>query len=643
MLKSRQLAAIMFTDIVGFTALMGSDERKTLEILEMNRQIHKLIITEYNGRWIKELGDGVMASFINISDAINAAMKIMEACNSAKEYQLCIGIHSAEVVFENDDVFGDGVNIAARIQAAAPAGCIFISETVQKNIANKNEIRTNFYKEEKLKNVNHPIRLYQVLIEGSDIAIPEIAITQETHKSIAVLPFVNMSSDPEQEYFSDGISEEIINMLAQVPKLKVMGRTSSFAFKGKNMDLKLIGKQLNVGYLLEGSVRKSGNKLRITAQLINAEDGAHLYSEKFDRELLDVFDIQDEISLKILDAIKIKLLPQKKEAVLKNYTDNIEAYQLFLKGRYHYNKFTSSGFIKAIEYYKAAIAIDTDYAIAYAGLSLCYHDAYYFKWLPKAQSLPLAIETANKAVQLDAQNADGHIAVGRIKFWSEWDFTGALKALETGIKINPNSVDGNRQLEVWHLRMGEYNQADDYLKKADELDPFSLLNLSYIGGYYMLIGDSEKPMSYGNRLIALEPNFYYGHFLLALGYWYHQKYDEGILKLELALKLSGEQDISVLRMMGYAYAQIGEKEKAYNIIKKIDNLPINKDANYLTYATVYGSIGDWDKAFNYYEQAIINKEPFLCFFKSHTRLSHPEIINDPRMKQLFELYDSKIK
>ncbi len=643
MSKSRQLAAIMFTDIVGFTALMGSDEQKTLEILEMNRQIHKPIITEYNGRWIKELGDGVMASFMNISDSINAAIKIMETCNSAKEYQLCIGIHSAEVVFENDDVFGDGVNIAARIQAAAPAGCIFISGTVQNSIANKKGVHTRFYKEVKLKNVINPIRLYQVLIKGSGIAIPEIAITQETHKSIAVLAFVNMSSDPEQEYFSDGISEEIINMLAQVPKLKVMGRTSSFAFKGKNMDLKLIGKQLNVGYLLEGSVRKSGNKLRITAQLINAEDGAHLYSEKFDRELLDVFDIQDEISLKILDAIKIKLLPQKKEAVLKNYTDNIEAYQLFLKGRYHYNKFTSSGFIKAIEYYKAAIAIDTDYAIAYAGLSLCYHDAYYFKWLPKAQSLPFAIESANKAVQLDAQNADGHIAVGRIKFYSEWDFTGALKALETGIKINPNSVDGNRQLGNWHLRMGKYDQANDYLKKADELDPFSLLNLSYIGAYYMLIGDGEKIMAYANRLIALEPNFYYGHYQLGVGYFIDQKYDEGILEIELAVKLSGGQDIEILITLALSYVHTGEKEKAYNIIKKIDDLPINKDAIYFAYATVYGSIGDWDKAFNYYEQAIINKEPNLFFFKSRTLVIHPEIINDPRMKQLFELYDSKIK
>ncbi len=219
-----------------------------------------------------------------------------------------------------------------------------------------------------------------VLVMG--LKLSNVFDSSEKQQSIAVLPFVNMSDDVEQEYFSDGISEEIINMLAKVPGLKVIARTSSFSFKGMNQDVKLIGEQLNVSHILEGSVRKSGNKLRITAQLINVTDGAHMYSEKFDRELEDVFDIQDEISLKILDAIKMKLFAEKKEAVLKNYTENIEAYQLFLKGRYHYNKLTPDDFTKAIEYYKAAIALDSEYAIAYAGLSYCYYDAYYFRWLP---------------------------------------------------------------------------------------------------------------------------------------------------------------------------------------------------------------------------------------------------------------------
>jgi class 3 adenylate cyclase len=230
MSQSRQLAAIMFTDIVGFTALMGSDEKKTFEILQKNRQIHKPIIKEYNGRWIKELGDGVMATFNNVSDAVSAAIKIMEVCNTTNEFQLCIGIHLGEVVFENGDVFGNDVNIAARIQSSAAPGSIFISESVHNNLANKKDVKTHFVKEEHLKNVSRPVRLYQVLIEGSEIVTHATSAAPTVDNSIAVLPFVNMSNDPEQEYFCDGISEEIINTLAQLNNLRVIARTSVFSF-----------------------------------------------------------------------------------------------------------------------------------------------------------------------------------------------------------------------------------------------------------------------------------------------------------------------------------------------------------------------------------------------------------------------------
>src|ERR1019366_8876344 len=215
MSQTRQLAAIMFTDIVRYTALMGSDEQKAFTILIKNRALQKPIIEQFNGRWIKELGDGVMASFNTVSDAVNAAIKIQEACNAAKDFQLRIGIHLGEVVFENDDVFGDGVNIAARIQAVAKPGSIYVSESVQRNVSNKKDITTKFIKEETLKNVKEAVRMYEVLIKDDSIATAENKMRNISQNSIAVLPFANMSSDPEQEFFSDGISEEIINMLAQ--------------------------------------------------------------------------------------------------------------------------------------------------------------------------------------------------------------------------------------------------------------------------------------------------------------------------------------------------------------------------------------------------------------------------------------------
>ncbi|MDH4298492.1 MAG: adenylate/guanylate cyclase domain-containing protein, partial [Cyclobacteriaceae bacterium] len=399
--QSRQLSAIMFTDIVGYTALMGKDEHKAFALLNKNRQLQKSFIEAFNGRWIKELGDGTMASFNTVSDAVNAAVKIQEACNAANDFQLRIGIHQGEVVFENDDVFGDAVNIAARIQAAANPGCIFISEAVNHNVANKKDIKTLFVKEEILKNVSQPVRMYQVMIAGSEIIIPEKPVAKVVENSIAVLPFANMSSDPEQEFFSDGITEEIINMLAQVPQLKVIGRTSSFAFKGKNLDLKFIGEQLKVSYILEGSVRKSGNKLRVTAQLISVADGFHLYSEKFDRELEDVFAIQDEVSFAILNAIKVRLFEKERTAVLNRYTNNVDAYQLYLQGLYHYNRYTPDSMAKAVEFYQAAINIDFNYALAYAEMSSCYWDLAYFNWGPREESVAKSIDAINKALQLD--------------------------------------------------------------------------------------------------------------------------------------------------------------------------------------------------------------------------------------------------
>lgn len=461
--------------------------------------------------------------------------------------------------------------------------------------------------------------------------------------AIAVLPFVNMSDDAEQEYFSDGISEEIINMLAQVPDLKVMGRTSSFAFKGRNMDLKIIGEQLNVNYLLEGSVRRSGNTLRVTAQLINVEDGSHLYSDKFDRELADVFDIQDEISEEILNAIKIKLLGSEKEEVLKNATENVEAYQLLLKGRYHYNKFTPTDLTKAIEYYNAAIAIDPNYALAYAEIANCYGDAYAFKWLPKDMSYPQARDAAVKAIQIDNNSAESHIAIARIKLWYEWDFTTAQQELNKGLRINPNSIEGNRQMSILNLFQGNYEIAYEHSQKADELDPFSLFNLFLLGAHKLQDGNYVAMLEFGNRLVSMEPNFHGGHALIGIAQLYNKQNDVAIKELELATTLRGNRDVFSLGFLGLAYGYSGDKTKAMEVINKLEGLPYRFEDVSLQYGLIYAGISDWDKAFNYLENAIKIQDVNALYIRTVTPLWFPEIKDDPRMQQLIELIDSKIK
>ena len=671
--QSRQLAAIMFTDIVGYTALMGSDNKKALTILQKNRELQKPIIKEFNGRWIKELGDGAMASFNTAADAVYAAIKIQEACSLSDEFKLKIGIHLGDVLFENDDVFGDGVNIASRIESLAIAGAVLISKAIRDQVKNNTDFQLESLGHFDFKNVSEPMEVFALANPG--FAVPkreemqgklklpqkkssaltwiilatfitaasfaiwfftgrEKASGERGDQSIAVLAFVDMSQAKDQEYFSDGLSENVIDLLAKVPALKVIGRTSSFSFKGKNEDLRVIGEQLGAAHILEGSVQRDGNKLRVTAQLIRSADGFHLWSEKFDRELKDVFAIQDEIALAILEAIKVELIGDEKEAMLKRYTDNVEAFQLVLKGRYHYNKFTPDNFLKAIEYYQSAIDLDPNYAIAYAEISHCYYNMAFFNWAPAVEYVPKALAAINKALQLDPHNDICLAAKGGILIWYEWDFKQAGIYLKEAIQINPNNVEGHRQLGVLNMLLENYEESFKYYEKAEALDPFSLLGLFYHGAHHMFGGFFEKVIGYGNRLIALEPHFAGGHLLLGIGYNNLKQYDKAIEAVETAVKLN--PDLVGHCILGVAYAEKGERGKAEEILAKMQTLAFPNEGN-SWFGRVYLALKDYDRAFDYFMKAVKNREGDALALPSLFRNSAPELLQDPRTKALLKM------
>lgn len=493
-------------------------------------------------------------------------------------------------------------------------------------------------------------RLNAFIISSLSIAVVVMglkisgAFSSNSHNySIAVLPFVNMSNDVEQEYFSDGISEDIINILAQVPNLKVIGRTSSFVFKGQNMNRNDIAEQLGVSHILDGSVRRSGNKLRITAQLINMEDHTEMFSEQFDRELKDVFDIQDEISENILSAVKIKLLGEKKEDILKNGTENVEAYQLLLKGRYHYNKMNPNDLMKAIEYYKSAIAIDPNYSLAYAEIASCYGDAYAFKYLPKELSYTPSRNAAEKAMQLDSNSAESHLAIGRIKLWFELDFTIASQELKKVLKINPNSIDGNRQMGILNLFLDNDEVGYKHMQKADELDPFSNFNLFLLGAYNMMDGNYDSVLEYGNRLVNLDPNFHGGHALVGIAQLYKKQYKTGIEELELAATLTGYRDGFTLGFLGMGYGFSGDKAKALEIIRKLDEFPYKKEELGMEYGLIYASLSDWEIAFKHLENAINIPAINVIYIPNFMPFWFPELKDDPKFKKAIKLLESKIK
>ncbi len=467
--QSRQLAAIMFTDIVGYTALMGDDEQKAFEILKQNRLLQKPLIEQYGGHCIKELGDGLLACFTTVSDAVNAAIKIQEACNVSKDFLLRIGIHQGEVVFEQDDIFGDAVNIASRIQALAPIGRIWVSESVHNNVSNKREIKTKFVRAETLKNVKERIRIYEVITNNDASDQSDLVSDKPTkklpEKSIAVLPFADMSPLRDQEYLGDGLAEELINLLSQISELKVIGRTSSFSFKKKEVDLKTIGKTLNDKTILEGSIQKSGNRIRITAQLINADDDYHIWSQRYDREMNDIFALQDDICSKIAEHLKLTLL-KGDETVVEKPTDNIEAYELYLKGEFNYKKYTAEGFEKAIEYLTKAVELDPDYADAWWSLGVAYWDTQAWLLVQDRSVIEKVRYCAKKAIEADEFNRNGHFLLALIYMNADWDWEKAGAEIALGNKYQKQQI-AFLPLEPFYRAMlyGDFDFAIHQLEK----------------------------------------------------------------------------------------------------------------------------------------------------------------------------------
>lgn len=642
--QNRQLAAIMFTDIVGYTTLMGNDEQKAFALLKKNREIQKPIIQQFNGRWIKELGDGVMASFNSVSDAVNAAIKIQEASIRSNEFLLRIGIHQGEVVIDQEDIFGDAVNIASRIQAIAAPGRIYVSESVYQNVTNKKNFHTEYVKEETLKNVKVPVKIYQVINQKNNIDNTRensgkeavTLIEKSIHeKSIAVLPFLNLSGDPENDFFCDGLSEELLNVLAQVENLKVAARTSSFLFKGKETDIKVIGGKLNVSNILQGSFRKSGNRVRITAQLINVADGFHLWSDRYDRQMEDIFDIQDEISLAILEALKVKLLGNEKDKILKRYTDNTEAYQLYLQGRFHYNKWMgASGYMKAIEYYNEAIEKDEDYALAYSGKAACYLNLWFFGHLPPEQTLPQLKEATFRTIAIDDKIAESHVSFARMKFWYEWDFIGAELEFRKAIELNPNNAEAHEQFGMMLGILRRNIDAAKHAAKAIELDPFSLMINWGAGWISWLIDDLEKMDHFARKLIEMEPSFFGGHIILGTLCWISGKYEEALSELKLSCEL--ENGPFTLSWLGCIYGTTGEEQKAREILAKLLNISYSQSVPNYYLAIVYAGLNQTEPALSSLERACDLHEGILVYFRHHLKYLIPDFSNEPGSSRILE-------
>lgn len=619
---NRQLAAIMFTDIVGYTALMGEDEDRAFKLLRQNREMQQPLIKQFNGNLIKETGDGILASFSTVTDAVFCAIAIQQSCNEIPDLKLRIGIHLGEVLFESNDVFGDGVNIASRIEALAPVASIWISEPVYNNISNKKDIKTKFVQTVQLKNVKELIRIYEVITNNTDTTerIANTHVKKSTHKtvtekSIAVLPFVNMSNDPEQEYFSDGIAEEIINSLVHLQDLKVAGRLSSFRFKGDKVDLRDVGNQLGVRTVLEGSVRKHGNKVRITAQLVNVNDGYYLWSERYDRDMNDIFAIQDEIALSITEKLKVTLRGNDRDIITKNYTQNTHAYQLFLQGRFHTNR-RGASILTGIQLFQAAIEEDPNFALAYSGLADALTLSANYGLVPPTQVMPKAKHLAEKALMLAPDLPEPHCSLGYYYTSFEWNWAEAKKNFNRAIELNPRNAQAHSWYGWNYLAWveGNFSEAEKHGQIAIKEEPLSAIAYATYAIILNASGKSKEALELCNSGLDLDGNSFLCHLNRAHSCLLLQQYDQAIISFETALKLSKRHHFAVNGLI-WTYCMAGDLDKAQHLMDELKERSVNEYIGNSFTGLSAGYMGNVDLALEFFEKAFTQKEAVLISFK----------------------------
>jgi TolB-like protein/AraC-like DNA-binding protein/Tfp pilus assembly protein PilF len=538
--KTRRLAAVMFTDIIGYTSMMQEDEKRAITIRSQHRKVFDQTHNQYQGKILQYFGDGTLSVFQSSVEAVECAIAIQLALNKGEIIPVRIGLHVGDIVFDGTDIYGDGVNIASRIENLGVGGTILLSERLNDDLINQQQISTQSLGQFEFKNIAQSIEVFAV--NNAGIKVPKLSELQgkqkASNKSIAILPFVNMSSDPDNEYFSDGITEEIINALTKDKALKVIARTSSFAYKGKNIDIRTIGKQLNVATILEGSVRKIRNRVRINAQLINANDGIHLWSKNFDRELEDIFALQDEISLLISDQIRENFGHfEIKEPSKTQPTKNIEAYEVFLKGSYYLQRKDFDDTKKALSCFQEAIQLDPNYAEAYAYMGETYLHFAGFGLLSTAEAHAKARSAAKKAIQLNEEEARAHKVLAYIHFFYDWDWNAALQEYNKAIACGlPNQ---NEFITYYYIFIQkDYDRAIKITQEVLETDPLYIINHWQLGLSYYFAGRHEEALVAFDGALKLEPN--YGEALRWRGVVlaYLNRFEEAIASINKALEVS---------------------------------------------------------------------------------------------------------
>ena len=676
--KDRRHAAIMFTDIVGYTSLMGSDEDRAFETLRKNREIHSKLIEQFNGTLIKEMGDGMLISFNLASDAVRCAIKIQKECNG-RDIPLKIGIHEGEMVFEGNDVLGDGVNLASRLQELSEEGCITISGTVYNDVKNKAGITTRFIGNSELKNVEAPVKVYEVLCEG-EIEEDKSSVNQEPKKSsrrllyyaiagliavifafliwqfmprgetghsspedsmdeeisIAVLPFDNLSGVVDQEPMCDGLTEEIIHHLSIIKDFdKVISRNSSMTFKNTDKTTPEAAEILDVNYILEGSYRESGDRLRITAQLIEASTDNHLWSRVYERPRGDIFDIQSDIAQNVASELKRILTPDEAEKISKQPTDNLEAYYFYRQGLNHYYEHTGPDFLKSIEYFEKAIELDSQFTVAYVMIAQCYQYLVRYSYIPLSEVQKKAKEAILKALALDPKLGQAYATLGLVMIVLDRDIYGPEQEFQKAIKLSPGSFEvysSYAEYLRWH---GRYDECISNARRALELDPLTPMTNLWLGALYMYAGRYDESIHQLKKTLDLDPDNIHAHLLLAFNYTMKGKYDKAIAYADTFMSYGIASDIPIwLANSGWIYAKIGKENQARKQLEHMIELSNEQIVDPIFFAFIYDGLGENEKAFSWLTKGVEEGSGQIIYLKAFGNWVFKDLSSNPRYDEL---------
>jgi len=674
----RKLAAIMFTDMVGYSALSQKDEALALSLLEEHRRILRQIFPKHNGKEVETAGDSFFVEFASALDAAQCAIQIQRTlfqrnatAKQEKRLSVRIGLHVGDVVHQGKHVHGDGVNIAARIEPCATPGGICLSEDVARQLQNKTNISVVKLGRGELKNIRLPVNIYRIVLPWEekrlrvvdqlkfflkkrkalayvfsvvlaaliilDILSP-FTTTSADRNSIAILPFENLSGGTENEYFSDGITEDVIAQLSKIGKLKVISRTSVMQYKNAKRNLRDIGRELNVATILEGSVRRDNNYVRVVAQLLDAHNDEHLWSETYDKELTQIFAIQTAIAKSIADALKTTISPDDSMRLERKPTGSLEAYDLYLQGRYHWNRRIPDELKASITYFEQAIHKDSTYALAYAGLADAYTLLGNFSVLPPKEAYAGAKSSVAKALEINPELADAHTALAFVILHYDWDWPAAEKEFKRALELNPSSARAHGWYSLYLTVMGRFEEALGEGRRAQELDPLSVVTRADAGLALYFMRKYDQAIEQYRKIIEMDPTFAVAYIPLGGSYEQKSMYDSALAAFSWAGMFSKGHPIAVAAL-AHGYAVSGRLEDAHTMLDLL--LERSSDQNTEPYwvgpywiAAIYTALANRDQAFTWLEKAYNERDGSLVFVKVDPVLDN--LRTDPRFSLLLK-------